>query len=400
MPGERSAADIVLVVCHNVVFYLSKICWPAGLTSHYPYPQPLSLSHPAVLAGVVGTAVLVVVLVISLRWTRAFLTGWLLLLVAILPTLGIVGFTDTIAALRFAYFPMLGLLIICASGLCRYWAWTERRTEAHAHKGAAIVLVLALGALEAVATRGYLRHWRDTESLYAHMLSVAPEAPTLHYNLGIIRTREGRPDEAINHFNTVLKVQPAFAEAHCDLATALHQLGQTSDAVAHLQQAVRLKPDLARAHGNLGAIFTQLDKLSEAGNAFRQALQVDSAYAPAHKGLGDILMAQAKTSEAEAAYRRVVELQPRSAAAHYDLGSVLGRQGEYVQAAAQLREAVNISPSFVQAHFALSYVLELGGNVEEAIRGYRRVLELNPNHSAARQALAAANAKSNQSTVP
>src|SRR5262249_49991856 len=35
LPGEDSG-HVVLIVCHNIVFYLRKFVWPSGLTSHYP----------------------------------------------------------------------------------------------------------------------------------------------------------------------------------------------------------------------------------------------------------------------------------------------------------------------------------------------------------------------------
>ena len=400
MPGERSAMEIVLVLCHNVVFYLSKIFCPTELSSHYPYPQPLDLSEPSVAAGVVGTLLLLAVLAVSLRWTRALLVGWLFLFVAIFPTLGIISFTDTIAALRFAYFPMVGLLLLCAAALCWWWTRWEGEAVLHSRRLAAVVLVVVLVLAEVVGTRGYLRHWRDTQSLYAHMLSIAPEAPTLRYNMGVMRLQQGSPAEAIDHFNRVLQTQPDFAAAHCDLGGALHQVGRSAEAVSHLQEALRLDSSFTRAHANLGLILGAQRRFEEAAHAYREALSIDPTYAVAHKGIADLLFAQGKIQEAIESYRRAVQLQPRSASAHYDLGSALGRQGDYQRAVAHFTEAVRINPQYVEAHFARGYALELQGSVEQAIAQYRHVLQLSPNHTPARRALAAAVARQNQPGQP
>ena len=75
MPGEYPITRAPLVICHNMIFYLRQIIWPANVTSHYPPPEPVSLGDPAVLAGVVGTVVLIAAVLVALRWTRAPLAG-------------------------------------------------------------------------------------------------------------------------------------------------------------------------------------------------------------------------------------------------------------------------------------------------------------------------------------
>ena len=95
---------------------MCKILWPANLSSHYPFPDPLSLSHPAILTGVIGTCVLIPALLISLRWTRALMTGWLFFFAAIFPSMGVVGFTMAIAYDKFVYLPIVAILVVLAWG--------------------------------------------------------------------------------------------------------------------------------------------------------------------------------------------------------------------------------------------------------------------------------------------
>lgn len=366
IPVDRSPADLLLVVCHNIVFYLSKIIWPANLSSHYPYPQPLALSDPAVLAGVVGTGLLLVGLFVSLRWTRALLAGWLFFFVSLVPTLGVISFTDTIAALRFAYFPFVGLLFVVAAGLGGWWTRPASGRKTGIRRLASIVLVGVLAAGETVATRRYLVHWRDTESLYAHMLSIAPDAPTLNYNRGVILLKQGKPTEAIEQFNRVLRSHPDFARAHSDLGVALQQTGRPDEAIAHFREAVRIDPGLARAYFNLGIILADERRFDEAVENLRRAAQ----------------------------------LQPRSPTTHFYLGSALAEHGELPPAIEHFEQAIALSPGYVDAHFALGRALELQGRINEAIRQYQRVLELNPAHAPARSALANAAAAARSSGNP
>lgn len=393
MPGERSLPDILLVVCHNVVFYLSKFFWPANLSSHYPYPQPLALSHPAVLAGVVGTCILLAVLLIALRWTRAPLAGWLFFLLAVFPTLGIISFTDTIAAMRFVYFPAVGLLLVCASALCWWWTRLGRSSASAGRRLAPILVVVTVAAAEAVDTRSYLRHWRDTELLYEHMMSIAPEAPTLHYNLGVIRLKQNRPREALGHLNKVIETQPHFAQAYSDLGIALHSLGKPVEAITRFREALRIKPDFTWAHYNLGFALAGQRRFEEAENAYHDAVRTNPNFAPAYAALGRLRFTQGRLDQAVKYFGHALELQPGSASAHYDLGVALSRQGQVKRAVACFAQAIQISPGYVDARFALGHALELQGNLDEAIAEYQRILQMYPSYEPARSALGAAMAK-------
>ncbi|HSW45800.1 MAG TPA: hypothetical protein VLM89_09535, partial [Phycisphaerae bacterium] len=107
MPTEYSPARIPLLLCHNIVFYPLKMIWPVHLTSHYPLPEPMSPADPMILAGLIGTCVLIPALLLSLRRTRACATGWLIFFLMLLPTTGIIGFTTVIASDKYAYLPAI-----------------------------------------------------------------------------------------------------------------------------------------------------------------------------------------------------------------------------------------------------------------------------------------------------
>ena len=111
LPTKYGPEYVPAVLCHNIIFYLYKIIWPVNLSSHYAFPKPFGLTSPMVLAGVIGTCILIPVLLFSLRFTKAALTGWLIFFVAIFPTMGVIGFTNVIASDKFAYLPSVGLLM-------------------------------------------------------------------------------------------------------------------------------------------------------------------------------------------------------------------------------------------------------------------------------------------------
>ncbi len=136
------------------------------------------------LASVLGTCVLIPVLLISLRWTRAFMVGWLLFFVALSPTLLVFGYSLGIAADKYAYLPCIGFLLIIAWLLGRSFEDAAPRTQVIKRLLAVLCVVFVLSLLEAIATRRYLVCWNDTESLYNHMVARAPGVPTLCPTIG------------------------------------------------------------------------------------------------------------------------------------------------------------------------------------------------------------------------
>ncbi len=98
LPHEQGPGRLLLAPCHNITFYLLRFLWPANPTTYYPFPQPMNLGQPELLVGVLGTAVILALLVYSLRRTRAVLAGWLFFFLALLPASGVIGFTNVIMA--------------------------------------------------------------------------------------------------------------------------------------------------------------------------------------------------------------------------------------------------------------------------------------------------------------
>ena len=156
LPSERGLMPIALVICHNIFFYPFKILWPVNVFSYYAYPSPFSLSNPLLLAAVIGSFLIVLLLIISLRRTRAILTGLLIFFIAVLPTMQVIGFSNVIASDKFAYIPSIGFLMLLAA----FAGWLCSRNSSLISNITVSVLVVILAGAEAVATRHYLGYWR------------------------------------------------------------------------------------------------------------------------------------------------------------------------------------------------------------------------------------------------
>ncbi len=377
--GGYGFERIPLILCHNIIFYLHKIIWPANLSSHYVFPEPLGLSDPMVLAGVIGTCILLPLLVISLRWTRAALTGWLFFFVAIFPTIQILRFSNVIAADKFAYLPSVGLLMVVAS-LLNWFCGTGSAGKSMAQRMAVTITVLVLAGAEAVATRSYLVHWRDTLSLSEHILTKTPDAPQARNMLGLELQSQGKLDQAISQYRHALQVKPNYIEAHNNLGIALQLQGKPDEAISHYRRALQIDPGYVEAYYNMGITFRAQGRHDEAIGCYRQALRLKPYHVEAHSNLGSVLSAQGKFDEAIEHFRQALQIKPDFAEVHYNLGLALKSQGELDEAIKHLRQALHVKPDLAEAHNNLALVLTMTGKLDVAIEHFREAVRLKPNY--------------------
>jgi tetratricopeptide (TPR) repeat protein len=378
-PVEMGIGRVFFTLCHNIIFYLCKIIWPVNLSSHYPFPDPLNLSQPMVLAGVIGTCILIPLLLISLRWTRAALIGWLFFFIAILPTMGIIGFTNVIASDKFAYLPSFGLLMILASFLCNLWL---KNSVISGSKSVVIILfVLILASAESLATRSYLIHWRNSVGLCEYMLSKAPNAPSPHYNLGVAYGELGRYQDAVEAFKQAIRIKPDYAEAHCNLGVAYGKLGRWQEAIEAFSQAIKIKTDYAEAHYNLGVAYGKLGRYQEAVEAYKQAIRIKPDYAEAYYNLGVAYGELGRYQEAVESYKQAIRIKPDYAEAHYSRGVAYNSIGRYQDAVEPYKQAIRIKPDYTEAHYNLGVVYSSLGRSQEALESYKQAIRIKPDYA-------------------
>lgn len=373
LPAVYGLEHIPVFISHDIVFYIYKIFWPAHLSSYYPLPYPLDFTNKMIVAGVVGTCILVPLLIISLRWTRALLTGWLIFLIMALPTMQIVGFSNVIASDKFAYLPSIGLLMVLTACIC----WFCRDSRAVSRCAVPLIVVLVLAGAEAAATRQYLTHWQNTLTLTQYMLEQTPGEPQLLNLQGYALQREGRLDEAIKTYHETLEKSPGFSDAHNNLASALKLQGDFNEAAEHYRKALQVEPNNPIIHYNLGNTLQSLGKLDEAISQYEEALKINPGQVHTHINIASALAEQGKLEEALDHYRKIINVRPLQPIVYNNIGITLQDQGKFDEAIDYYTKALRIKPDFSEAYHNLIYVLSQQKGVDEAIRYYRDVLYVN-----------------------
>lgn len=364
LPGSDAWIEIPLRFCHNIAFYLLKIIRPVDLSPHYPVPAPMGLSQPMVLAGVVVTLLLAVAVALSLRRTRALACGLAIFVVGLLPTMQFVGFSGVIASDKFVYLPAVGMVMLVAWGLA---GCIGALGASGRHSAAMIVIPMLLFiALETIVTRRQLDYWRDTRSLFAHMLTIAPTSDLVHLGLGIALVREGSPGEAEAHLRTAVMLEPLRADSHVALGNLLAAENRHDEAIAAYWEATRIDPGRAATHLNLGAALAALGRTEEAVAAYHEALRLNPAYAAAHRNLAGLYSRAGKANEAVEHAVAAVQLAPNDGATLFDAAVFLSKAGRPLDAERVYREVLRIDTSHLAARNNLAVLFAMQERYAEA----------------------------------
>lgn len=372
-PDDYPPAAVPLILCHNIVFYLRKLVWPNALSGFYPFPGAFTLATPAYLVGVIGTLALVVFLIASVRWTKAILVGWLIFFVMIFPTLGVIGFTAVIAADRFVYLPMIGLLLPLAGWMSVRWqGGIEGRRRAMAG-----VALLASAAM-ALGTRNYLSLWQDNEQFTRHMLRDAPNAASLRVAMGHIELKKGRIAEAAEEFKAAVDAEPSFLGAKLNLVSALTKLGRAAEAEQLARKAVEMKPNAPETHTYLAMCLEAQNKLSEAVQEHEKALALRAFDAKTHYNLATALARSGRTEEAIRHFTEALRIQPNHPRTMQNLAMTYFQAGRTDDAIEWFNNALRASPTMTKAAYQLGCAQMAAGRTTDAIASWREALRIDP----------------------
>jgi protein O-GlcNAc transferase len=221
------------------------------------------------------------------------------------------------------------------------------------------------------------------EARYAAILEASPQQFGALHLLGVIRSQQGRHEEAAELIGAALRQDWRSPDAHYNLGISLAALGRHDDAIGRFETAIRAKPDFATAYINLGNAWQALDRHEHAIACYRDALAIDPALADAYNNLGNALRAQGRHAEAMAHYEQALALRPDFADAHNNFGNALQALLRLEDAISRYEQAIRLKPGLVEAYSNLGNVLRALGRPDEAIAQYRQAIAVQPSYAEA-----------------
>jgi eukaryotic-like serine/threonine-protein kinase len=117
-------------------------------------------------------------------------------------------------------------------------------------------------------------------------VSLRPNSPGAHLNLGVTLRAKGDLDGAIAEYRIALRLDPRDSQVHTNLGNALDDKGDLDGAIAEYRTAIRLDPDFAAAHSNLGIALKTKGDLDGAIAEYGITIRLDPEDALAYCNLG------------------------------------------------------------------------------------------------------------------
>ncbi len=211
----------------------------------------------------------------------------------------------------------------------------------------------------------------EAEASFQRLIAL-DDSPDSYNNLGVLRTRQERFDDAIAAFQQALGRDPAYATAHYNLGTTYRAKGEIGTAAECFRRAVDTAPEHAQALAALGQVLQTLARAEEAVPFLKRAIVLLPHEADLYCELGDALQTLHQLSDATAAYQRSLQLNPSLSRAWYSAGCAESSRKEYAAAIACFRRALQIHPAWPEAQHNLGQVFFKMGQVEEALDLFRQ----------------------------
>ncbi|HEV2419190.1 MAG TPA: tetratricopeptide repeat protein [Terriglobia bacterium] len=390
---------IVLSAVALTGHYIEKLFWPVRLCAAYVFPATLGALLPRIFAGLAVTVICVLLMVYFWKRERRVFFGLIWFFVTLAPVLNVGWMPDFAFAERYLYLPSVGFCWVLGWLGLKFWRKCVAEGVAWKRAAATFACVLAVLMITRIMIRG--RDWKNDLTFYQSTLSVSPNAlmirndlgnyywdhgdfadageqwekayqlqPSATYvldNLGLLRLRQKRYEEAVIFFERTLSVTPKDEGAHTGLGMAYSAMGMKQKAEQELLAAIKLAPLDVRPRVNLGELYFDEGRYAEACAQF-QASNRSMPTTRASYGLGLAEWMRGDRTSAESAFKTALQIDPAGARPHFMLGLFYGATGRLAEAIREYQAGLQRDPGDQKALAALA---KLQGQAASAEAGRR-----------------------------
>ncbi len=213
-------------------------------------------------------------------------------------------------------------------------------------------------------------------------LALNPDDPEAHYNLAIIALKQNDTTLAVNELRATLTINPAHLQARYTLAQQLQYTDQydIEEALEHYQAVLKAQPNFTDALVNYGAALLSLHKREEAIKNFYLALDTDPDHYEAHYNLGCALLEKEALPVALEHFIKAIVKKPTSEA-YYNIGVIYSYQDRHGDALSYLKNAIELNPNYFAAYNNLATVYLKIDDIPKAIENFEAALKLQPKNA-------------------
>ena len=208
-----------------------------------------------------------------------------------------------------------------------------------------------------------------------------PNDPVVYNSLALVSLADKNQADAVNFFETALKVDGTNFDALNGLITLYSRTQEVDKAHARLDQALASFPNNASLHYLKAQAFGFQHNVPAAEAELKKALEIDSNYLPAYSALGALYINSKQEDRAITEYQKIIALRPDNATPYTLIGILEDQRKNYDVAIENYRKALEKDPNSIIAanNLAWLYAVTGKGNLDEAVRLAQGVVQKNPN---------------------
>jgi len=313
--------------------YILNLVFPYHLLPRYIVSAPVSFLDWRIIFGIVFAIVSIYLLLFTYKKNRKifFALGWFY--VGLIPVFNIVPISTLMAdryiyISSFAYPFALCVLLGRSKGLRRF-------------------VYPVFGLLLVWYAFSFVRMekvWRNSESLWSYVISVDPDHPLAHNNLGMVYVEEKEYELAIPHFKAALKSMPKYKSAFTNLSGAYLESGRYSDAIFWGEKAMHLFPDDPKIIFNLGNAYARAGEPEKAIPLYRKLLEMKPNDVDVLVNLGIVYTYAGDWEKAAAHFQRMLDSGMKDEVVYLNLASAYYKTGELDKAIGYFSEFLRLYP--------------------------------------------------------
>ena len=216
----------------------------------------------------------------------------------------------------------------------------------------------------------------QAEAIYRRTEELFKPDPKTDYRLAGSLMGQGKKEEAVEVYRTLLKDNPGNLPAIASLTRALLSMDRVDEALKIAkEQAGSGKPALRYFYG---VTLERTGHPDEAESVYRDILDKEPGFSLVYSSLAQLLARQGKLADAEDWLKKAIAEKPDAAGFHVLLGMVYDLNGDKTGAVSSYRNALKLKSDFTPALNNLAWDLSERGDLDEALRLATHALEKSP----------------------
>lgn len=232
--AEHGVGARLVQASYGLIFYLWKTLLPVRLSPLYLLGPDFDPTGPLYLACVSAVLAITVAVILLRKRCPWALAAWACYAVILSPVLGILQTGPQLVADRYSYLACLPWALLAGAAVSQ----TSMYRRPH---GAALILVVLMAL--SVLTFRQAQVWKDTPTLWDHVLRLDPMNYVANVNRGAVQAARGDLAGAVAYYDRALQANPRLAIAYRGRGAARYQRGDLQAALADYTAALALEPD-------------------------------------------------------------------------------------------------------------------------------------------------------------